>query len=143
MASNSIETTTHYPKNLRTNTHIRGLMKIVGKVISGTGEGAFYVEKYMPYLESVLGFTCHPGTLNVNVGKKPEFNGFKKWTIKPEEEELEEVDCYLVTIGEYDGAIVIPHKTRHGEHIIEIVSAVNLREEMKLKDGDEVTCELV
>mgnify|MGYP001558660714 FL=1 len=116
-------------------------MDVTGKVVSGVGEGAFYVEKYLPYLEGALGFTCYPGTLNMKVLRKPDFDGFKKVTIKPEE--LGEVDCYFVSIGGYDGAIVIPHKTRHDGSIIEIVSAVNLREELKLKNGDEVVCELV
>lgn len=119
-------------------------MEIKGTVVSGVGEGKWYVEKYLSYFEQTLGFTCYPGTLNMNVKKAPQFDGAKKLRVTPEEKDLVAVDCYLVLInGVYDGAVVIPHITRHGKEIVELIAAVNLREELKLKDGDEVACELV
>lgn len=119
-------------------------MEIKGTVVSGVGDGKWYVEKYLPYFEQTLGFTCYPGTLNMKVQKAPDFNGAKKISITPAENDLVAVDCYLVLInGVYDGAVVIPRITRHGKEIIELIAAVNLREELKLKDGDEVACELV
>ncbi len=119
-------------------------MEIRGTVVSGAGEGKWYVEKYLPYFEETLGFTCHPGTLNVKVAQLPVFEGFQKLTITPKEADLVPVDCYLVRInGEHDGAITIPQKTRHGKDILEIVAPVDLRESLGLKDGDEFVCELV
>ena len=119
-------------------------MEIRGKVTSGLGEGQKYVEKYIPYFEQALGFTCFPGTLNIKVGKLPQFNGFKKYTLAPTEPNLFPVDCYLVLInGEYDGAIIIPHKTDHDKDTIEVVAPVELRDTLNLKDGDEILCELV
>jgi riboflavin kinase len=119
-------------------------MEIKGVVSSGVGEGKWYVEKYLPYFEQTLGFTCFPGTLNMKVAKALDFDGAKKITVTPEEKDLVAVDCYLVMIsGVYDGAVVIPRITRHGKEIVELIAAVNLREELKLKDGDEVACELV
>jgi riboflavin kinase, archaea type len=112
-----------------------------GVIVSGTGEGSFYVEQYLNHLEGVLGFTCFAGTLNVKVSQKINFNDSQKLVVAPEG--MGQVDCYLVKIGEYDGAIVVPHRTRHGEDVLEIVSAVNLREKLKLKNGDEFSCELV
>ena len=44
-------------------------MEIKGVVVSGVGEGKWYVEKYLPYFEQTLGFTCFPGTLNMKVSK--------------------------------------------------------------------------
>ena len=118
-------------------------MEIRGKVVSGLGEGQDYVKKYLPYFEQTLGFTCYPGTLNIEVEKVPSFNDYKKLPIVPKEQEFVQVDCYLVRINDfYDGAIVIPHKTRHGKEIIEIVAPVDLRERLHLKDGDEIKCEL-
>ena len=120
------------------------LMEIRGKVVSGLGEGQLYVQKYLSYFEGVLGMTCYPGTMNIKVDKIPDLGAFKKYTITPEEKDLAAVDCYMVQInGEFDGAIVIPHKTRHGNEVVEVIAPVNLREELKLKDGDEVVCELV
>jgi len=119
-------------------------MHISGEVISGLGEGSLYVNKYLPYFESVLGFTCFPGTLNLNTKQKLDFNGAKKFTIEPEDKNLGKVDCFLVRIhDEFDGAIVIPHKTRHGDTVIELIASVDLRDSLQLKDGDLLTCELV
>lgn len=119
-------------------------MEIRGRVVSGLGEGQQYIAKYLEYFETTLGFTCHPGTLNMKVEKLPSFTGFKKFRIEPKEQEFGAVDCYLVKInGEYDGAIVIPEKTKYGKDVLEVVAPVNLREELGLKDGDELVCELV
>ena len=119
-------------------------MHISGEVLSGLGEGSMYVNKYLPYFEAALGFTCFPGTLNLNIKKKLDFNGANKFTIQPEDKTLGTVDCYLVRINdEYDGAIVIPHKTRHNQNVIELIASVDLRDSLQLKDGDTLTCELV
>lgn len=119
-------------------------MEIRGKVTSGGGEGSQYVRRYIPYFEQALGFTCFPGTLNIKVDVLPSFEGVKKYTVVPEEQDLHPVDCYLVLInGEYDGAIVIPHKTQYGKDLIEVIAPVELRDALALKDGDELVCELV
>jgi riboflavin kinase, archaea type len=116
-------------------------MQIQGNVVSGVGEGGKYVKEYLPHFEQVLGFTCFPGTLNLKVFSLPDLSSFEKFSVVPEG--LGKVDCYLVKIaGMYDGAIVIPHETRHGKEIVELVAPVDLREELKLQDGDEVVCEL-
>lgn len=117
-------------------------MDVRGVVVSGLGEGKQYVPRYLPLFEAQLGITCYPGTLNVRMPAKPQFDTSKKITITPAEGSP--VDCYMVIIDRaYDGAIVIPHKTDHDPMIIEIISPVNLREELHLKDGDEIQCELV
>ena len=72
----------------------------------------------------------------------PVFEESKKISIVPEDGG--QVDCYLVRIqNQFDGAIVLPHKTEHEKNVIELIAPVNLREELLVKDGDEVECELV
>jgi riboflavin kinase, archaea type len=115
-------------------------MQIQGNVVSGVGEGGKYVKEYLPHFEQVLGLSCFPGTLNLRVGLL-DLSGFEKLLVAPVG--FGKVDCYLVRIADtYDGAIVIPHLTRHEKDIIELVAPVDLREELKLQDGDEVVCEL-
>lgn len=110
-----------------------------GKVVSGLGEGAFYVEKYAPLFNSELGFTPFHGTLNI--AGNILLDDAKKVTITPEGS-FQPVDCYPIVINKnYKAAIVKPHVTRHKE-IIEIIAPVNLRETLQLQDGDEITCEL-
>jgi len=108
----------------------------------GLGEGSRYVNRYLDYFETTLGFTCFPGTLNLNVKHPLDFSSHEKIQIVPKESDLVTVDCYLISIaGEYDGAIVVPHKTRHGPDVIEIIASVNLRETLNLKDGDTLPFE--
>ena len=117
-------------------------MIIQGNVISGTGKGQIYIPQYLSYFETMLGFTCFPGTLNIRVKEIPSFDQSKKISIVPDDGGA--VDCYLVTINnQFDGAIVIPYKTEHEKNIIELIAPVNLREELKVQDGDELQCELV
>ena len=118
------------------------VMKIKGKVLQGQGKGQYYVQKCLPELEAALGFTCHPGTLNIDIGKALRLPKTKKIVVTFKDSAP--VDCYLVKIKDlFDGAIVVPQKTTHGKEIIELVAPVNLRERLYLKDGDEVECELV
>jgi riboflavin kinase, archaea type len=128
-------------KNLRINQLIYTIMEIRGRVVSGLGDGAKHVEKYMPHLENTLGLTFHPGTLNIIAQKVPEFNGFKKYSITPVD--MGAVDCYLARIYDIECAIVIPQRTAHDPDIVEIIAPVNLRETLSLKNGDEIVCELV
>ena len=118
-------------------------MKIQGNVVSGLGKGRMYVRQYQDYFEKFLGFRCYPGTLNLQIDKLPSFNYDKKIAIVPTKP-FGIVDCYRIRINKkYEGAIIIPHKTRHGKEIIEIVAPINIREQLHVNDGDELTCELV
>jgi len=54
------------------------------------------------------------------------------------------VVCYRVLINQkVDGAVVIAQRTHHGQEILEVISEVNLRARLKLKDNDLVTLTIV
>ena len=115
-------------------------MIITGKITSGIGKGKYYVEKYQQYFIENLELICYPGTLNLITNQIPDLPEEKKISIKPSGQG--QVDCYPIMINnKYKGAIVIPHKTKHSNEIIEIISPQYLREEYN--DGDEIKCELV
>ena len=118
-------------------------MAINGTVMPGVGEGSHYVNRCLDYFETILGFTCFPGTLNLKLKQPIDFNGHEKIQIVPKESDLSPVDCYLISIADqFDGAIVIPHKTRYGPDVIEIIASVNLRNTLNLKDGDTLPIDL-
>jgi len=115
---------------------------IKGKVVTGSHEAAFFVDVYNRYFRQKLGFDCYPGTLNIQTEKNCMDELKNQITIIPEEA-LYRVDLYKVKINQkISGAVVVPEKTKHGRQIIELVAAVNLRKALKVKDGDEITCEL-
>jgi len=118
---------------------------IIGEVVSGIGEGAYYVRQYAPLIREYLGFDPYPGTLNVRViFPKTIFDalcnvrpiiipGFTK-----EGRTFGDVRAYRVKIDNIEGAIVIPSRTIHPPKIAEIIAPVNLRKTLNLKDGDRI-----
>jgi riboflavin kinase, archaea type len=120
-------------------------MEIKGKVVTGLNEGSSYVKNYELLFKEKVRFIPFSGTLNIEVKENTTFEGKVKLIVVPEEP-FHPVDCFKVRIhgrnNSYPGAIVIPHKTRHEKNILELISPVNLRDELKINDGDEVICEL-
>jgi len=140
----------------RISNILYGPRKIIlkGKVISGLGEGGFYVS--LPYysdkIKEILGQPAYPGTLNVELDKDspydrlfiekianiyiPSFsNGRRTYG------SAKAIKCSVN--GYVPCAIIIPSRTHHPPKVIEVVSPAYLRGELGLKDGDEVFIEIV
>ncbi|MBL7118625.1 CTP-dependent riboflavin kinase [Candidatus Bathyarchaeota archaeon] len=124
-----------------------------GEVVSGVGEGAYYMslDGYRKQFKTRLGFEPFPGTLNLKLSESS-FHQRKRLdtadsvTVKGFENEMRtygDVECFTVLIqGKAKGAIVIIDRTHYTPSILELVSPVNLREELGLKDGDTVKVEV-
>ena len=118
---------------------------IIGEVVSGLGEGSYYVQMYRERIKEYLDFDPYPGTLNLRVVfPKTVFDalvdvrpilmpGFVK-----NGRTFGDVRAYPVSVEGIKGAIVVPSRTIHPPRIAEIIAPVNLRETLKLKDGDRV-----
>ncbi|MBU0980730.1 MAG: CTP-dependent riboflavin kinase [Nanoarchaeota archaeon] len=118
--------------------------EVKGKVVSGVGEGRYYVERYMDRLEKAFGFKPYPGTLNLKIDmprlrmfcmneRMVRVQGFKK-----EGREFGALDGMHAQLGNVKGAILFPKRTSHPEDIIEFIAPNNLRRQLKLKDNSEV-----
>jgi len=125
----------------------RGL--IIGEVVSGLGEGAYYVRQYAPLIRKYLGFEPYPGTLNLRVlFPKTVFDALSTVPVVipgfvRNGRTFGDVKAYRVRIDGIEGAIVVPSRTLHPPEIAEIIAPVNLRERLKLSDGDRVRVEVV
>jgi len=122
-----------------------------GTIISGLGEGAYYLSQknYSSQLKRLLGFAPFIGTLNLKVdlsrlenflssAKKIHVNGFRT-----EERSFGALKCFPVKInGKTSGAIIMPERTAHPKEIIELVAPVHLRKKFGLRDGERVSLEL-
>jgi len=133
------------------------VVNLKGKVVSGYGEGEFYVNLYAKCFKKVLGFIPYPGTLNVmldsqSIGVRrrvlgleyiapiivhpPQISGYKLMPVK----------CYPALLVKglmcEEVYIVEPEASRYGLDIIELISNVNLRKTLQLSDGDEVKIQL-
>jgi len=125
-------------------------IKLEGKVFTGLGEGAYYISqpKYREQFIEKLGFNPYPGTLNVKI--KEEYlkkvfliksypgiiiEGFinNKRTFGP-------VKCYKAVLEDkIEGAVISAMRSHYKDDVLEIISSVNLREALKLKDGDKIS----
>ncbi len=126
---------------------------IEGRVISGVGEGKYYVslEGYRKQFIEKLGFDPYPGTLNLKIPKEQmyfrglldEEEGIHIEGFKTEDRTFGEVKAFKCRINGIDGAVVIPQRTHYSKDVLEIISPVCLREKLNLKDGDKVVVEVL
>ena len=126
------------------------ILEISGYVITGLGEGAYYMtrEPYVKQFIEKLGFKPWPGTLNLQLDEIDNLKNFVKLRaktpiiikgFKTKERIFGDVDCHHVKINEeVDGAVIIPTRTHHNSKIMEVVAPINLRKKFKLKDGMKV-----
>jgi riboflavin kinase len=131
----------------------REAVTIKGQLISGMGEGQYYITRkgYTQQFEEVLGFHPYPGTLNLLLESEHDLvvremldncpyikvDGFTD-----EGRTFGAVKCYIVSVEGISGAILSPLRTHHPRNIIEIISPVYLREKLNLADGNEVSVTL-
>ncbi len=123
-----------------------------GTVFSGMGDGRYYMRVYKRIFEERLGFTPFLGTLNLKVSTSEDLRTVQKIRIRPAIEIREfsarnrrfgSGRCTRVRINDaVDGALVFPQRTHYGLDVVELIAPVNLRESLRLKDGDEVTIEV-
>nr|WP_083805463.1 DUF120 domain-containing protein [Vulcanisaeta moutnovskia] len=126
----------------------RLVIRLVGNVVSGLGEGSFYMslDGYVKQFIEKLGFKPYPGTLNIRL--KPEYIKYRLYLDALPGIYIEgfsngvrtygSVKCFKASIHGLPGAILLIERTHHGLDTIEIISPYRLRYELGLKDGDEV-----
>ncbi len=128
------------------------IIRISGNVITGLGEGRYYIMKsgYLNQIVNKLGFTPYPGTLNIKVnpahiGKLAEIrshDGIKIHGFVEGQRKFGNVYAYFCTINGYGGAVIIPEMS-HYTDVLEVIADVNLREKINLEDGSEVNLEIL
>ena len=123
------------------------IITLKGIVISGLGEGKYYVMKggYRTQIHQKLFFDPYPGTLNVKL--YPEYiekfgeilehepvilDGFSEG-----DRNYGRVFSYFATLNGTPGALIVPEMTQYRD-TVEIISEYSLREKHRLKDGTNV-----
>ncbi|GBC75130.1 hypothetical protein HRbin06_00444 [archaeon HR06] len=127
------------------------VIELRGKLFSGLGEGAYYVslKGYREQFKNKLGFDPYPGTLNVKLLDpiykriRRELMYVNSIIIEGFQDELRTygwVKCLLAELNnKIKGAVLTAfERTHYDESVIEFIAPVNVREALKLKDGDEV-----
>ena len=127
-------------------------IELVGRVVTGIGEGSYYVghEGYREQFKRELGFDPYPGTLDIKLeGDSLELRELldrsPRKLIKgfsTPERTFGEVKCHWAKLRGRRVALVLPFRSPHKE-IIEVIAPKNLRKTLGLKDGDEVKLEVM
>jgi riboflavin kinase, archaea type len=132
-------------------------MRLVGSLIGGMHEGRFYlsIPEYKKQIRKAIGFEVYPGTLNLRMGNARSSDGKRKLMnmqgiridgFQKNGRLLGGANLFRATISAKkntaQGAIIIPNKSHYGAEVLEIISDVNLREKLKIKNNDEVEVEI-
>jgi len=120
------------------------IITIKGKVFTGLSEGRKFTE--LPWVrrqvKEQLGFEPHPGTLNLSLSSDTEIgillSRFEGQEILPEKGYFAGRLYRASIMGRVSGAVIRPDVPGYREDVVEIVAPVCLREELHLRDGDEV-----
>lgn len=126
---------------------------IEGKIVTGIGEGAYYVDVYASKLRSALGFRPHLGTLNVKVMDEDARRAIGRMKSTPplvlngfqhKGRTFGDVICYRVKVNnEIEAAVVMAQRTHHSEDILEVVAPVDIRKTLNIGDDDKVTLTVI
>jgi len=118
-----------------------------GQVVSGLGEGRYYLSQpeYIQQIEKLLGFHPYPGTLNVklrlNSPAIPQERGKLICGFERDGRAFGDVFCFPASIKNMECAVIIPRRTHHTD-VIEVIAEGHLRDSLGLKDGDTLEIEV-
>ncbi|MDD1670737.1 MAG: DUF120 domain-containing protein [Methanomicrobiales archaeon] len=129
-----------------------GPYSLTGSVISGLGEGRYYMSlpAYRDQFRDVLGEDPFPGTLNLRLSSasrdvKKKVDGLP-WTrirgFVQDGRTFGDARSLPCRIGDIPCAIVVPGRSHYPDDVIELISPLELRAALGLSDGDLVTVEV-
>ncbi len=120
-----------------------------GVIVSGIGEGAYYVKEYADRIKDAVGYHPYYGTLNVSFEEG-----------RPELTACETVDIESFTSGgrsfggiqltavalkvrgkTLDCYAIVPERTHH-QNELELIAGHNLRRKHNIRDGDKAVVEV-
>ncbi len=120
-----------------------------GRVFTGLREGAYYVSQkgYAKHFKAALGFVPFPGTLNLRLSSPSQVEQRRELEVLsgvdiPGFEDAERsygpVKCFRAEVErKYPGAVLAIERTHYDNSVLEVISPLNLRKVLKLRDGDE------
>ena len=134
-------------------TPIQDNIIIEGRLVTGIGEGAYYVDVYASKLRDALGFRPHLGTLNVKVTDDDSRRAIGRMKNTPplvvtgfrhKGRTFGDVICYRVRVNnEIEAAVVLAQRTHHSEDILEVVAPVDIRKTLNIGDDSKITLTVI
>jgi len=127
-------------------------LELVGEVVSGMGEGKYYIslDGYVEQFVERLGYEPFPGTLNLSLDDEStrrraalenvEGTIIEEW--ENEDRTFGAVTCYDASIDGVDAHVIRPHRSHYPDDTLEVIAPVKLREELEIDYGDELNVEV-
>ena len=126
-------------------------ISIKGTVVSGKQEASKFTK--LPWVKKQiaekLGFTPYNGTLNIRLTKEDRTR-LKETLKKAKPIEIVPAEGYYrgrcfkaILMNNLECVIVAPEVTDYPEDTVEIIASTNLREKLRLKDGDTVVVKVL
>jgi riboflavin kinase len=128
------------------NIHFNGIL------VSGMGEGKYYMslEGYRKQFEKKIGYIPFPGTLNIKITdplsleNREKIENFSYQFIDGFHDSIRTygwVKCYHVLINgneDIQSDLLILERTHHDKNMLEIISPVNIKQVLHVKNGDTI-----
>lgn len=121
---------------------------VEGSVVTGLGEGAYYVKAYSERIQGEVGFRPYPGTLNLRITETKPLPRFRE-SLSIESFTKDDRTYGKVTlapvrlqvkgkpINDSSTHVILPERTHHRDKL-EVVSRYNLRRKHGIRDDDVV-----
>ena len=125
------------------------IVRLFGKVISGKGEGSRYIELtwVQQQIKEKLGFKPFPGTLNLCLDVESE--RARQLLVEKVASDICHSRGYCVgllfkaSIAGLTCGVVIPQVKSYPKDRLEIIAPTNLRQDLRLHDGDSVEIDVL
>ena len=123
-------------------------LELNGSVISGLGEGAYYMslKGYTKQFKVKIGYIPFPGTLNIklneldNIQQLDDLNNITIDSFSDGKRTYGWVKCFRVTLNNSIKCELIRlERTHHDNSVIELIAKNNLRKTARLQTGSKVT----
>jgi len=127
-------------------------VELVGEIVSGMGEGKYYIslDGYVEQFVEKLGYEPFPGTLNLSLDdestrrrralESADGTLIEEW--ENEERTFGAVTCYEASIDGEEGHVIRPHRSHYPDDTLELIAPVKLRKELGVDYGDTLTVEV-
>tara|TARA_B110000014_G_scaffold225220_1_gene183853 strand:+ start:22 stop:714 length:693 start_codon:yes stop_codon:yes gene_type:complete len=125
-------------------------LSITGTIISGMGEGAYYMSMkgYTKQFKSKLGYIPYPGTLNVHIKEKifseaisqlSNYEGVKINSFSDGKRTFGWVKCFKAKINnKIDCELILLERTHHDTTIVEFIAKNSIRKSLKIGNKSNV-----
>jgi riboflavin kinase len=142
----------HIYSNLKSaiESNLRDTIVFEGRVVSGMGEGAYYMslEGYRKQFKEKLGYEPYPGTLNVKLSDRASMDARRELSIYPSifidgfSDKFRTygwVKCYPAEVNNgvvKNAAVLVLERTHYDDSMIEIIAPVSIKEIARIRNGD-------